>query len=242
VSSCWLGSLRNRIGGSAAFLGDKMGDPDAMEIGNNLINGSMVCFDNAPAPQFGDGAAPDLVGGHGIGQCGFDVVLPNPAPGAGGPGIGEHFAVSTRGLRTSFGSITSTNVGSLPPVTTSSGDQIHADLFNFTLAGSGLTGSGTVDPGQPPGSTGEAVLSTVFPNGSSAFTAFLTCHCSFGGQHGPVTVRAYGTTSPWGFTTGTFLVTSGGGPTPGVLSTLVGFGTFSGSGATLQLVEHLAIT
>ncbi len=243
VSSCWLGSLRNQIGGSALFQGNKFGDPDAMEIGNNLIRRNMICTGNKPAPQFGDGASADLVGGFATGQCGFDVVLPNPAPGSVPPGgIDQHFVVSTKTLQTFSGSITSTPAASLPPVTTSQGNQLRADLFNFTLAGSGLTGSGTFDPTQPPGSTGEAVLSTVFPNGSSAFTAFLNCDCSFGGQTGPVTIRAYGTTSPKGSTNGTFLITSGGGPTPGVLSTLVGYGTFSGSGATLQVIEHLAIT
>jgi hypothetical protein len=243
VSSCWLGSLRNQIGGSGLFQGNKMGDPDAMEIGNNLIRRNLTCTGNRPAPQFGDGASADLVGGFASGQCGFDVVLPNPAPGSVPPGgIDQHFVVSTQALQTFSGSITSTPAASLPPVTTSQGDQLRADLFNFTLAGSGLTGSGTVDPTQPPGSTGEAELSTVFPNGSSAFTAFLNCDCSFGGQTGPVTIRIYGTTSRKGFTKGTFLITSGGGPAPGVLSTLVGYGKFSGSGETLQLIEHLAIT
>jgi hypothetical protein len=242
VSSCWLGSLRNQIGGSAVFQGNKMGDPDAMEIGNNLIRGNMICTNNRPAPQFGDGASSDLVGGFATGQCGFDVVLPNPAPESGHGGIDQHFVVSTKTLQTFTGSITSTPAVSLPPVMTSQGNQLRADLFDFTLSGSGLTGSGTFDPSQPPGSTGEAVLSTVFPNGSSAFTAFLTCDCSFGGQSGPVTIRAYGTTSRTNVTKGTFLITSGGGPTPGVLSTLVGYGTFSGSGDTLQLIEHLAIT
>jgi hypothetical protein len=244
VSSCWLGSLRNQIGGSALFQGNRMGDPDAMEIGNNLIRRNLTCTANMPAPQFGDGASADIVGGFATGQCGFDVVLPNPAPGSVPPGgIDQHFVVSRQALQTYSGTITSTSAASLPPVTTSQGNQLRADIFNFTLTGAGLTGSGTFDPNQPPGATGEAVLSTVFPNGSSAFTAFLTCDaCSFGGQTGPVTIRAYGNTSPAGMTKGTFLITSGGGPTPDVLSTLVGFGTFSGSGDTLQLVEHLAIT
>jgi hypothetical protein len=34
--------------------------------------------------ELGDGdGSPDLVAGHASGQCGFDVILPNPTPGDG---------------------------------------------------------------------------------------------------------------------------------------------------------------
>ena len=59
MSSCWLGSLRNQIGGDATFINNSMGDPDAMEIGGNLIGENLTCYANAPAPQFGEGAAPN---------------------------------------------------------------------------------------------------------------------------------------------------------------------------------------
>ena len=50
-----------------------------------------------------------------------------------------------------------------------------------------------------------------FPNSSSTFTAFDTCDkCSFAGQNGSVSLRAYGTTTKKGFTSGTFLITSNG--------------------------------
>jgi len=256
LSSCWLGSLRNQIGGSATFIGNSMGDPDAMEIGGNLVNGNLTCFGNAPAPQFGDGAAPDLVGGWAFGQCGFNVVLPNPAPGAlasamppiPGYGISEHFAVSTRSLRTYFGTHTATAATAEPleEIPTDAGDTIFAQLNNFALTGGGLVGTGTYNGG-PPAQSGEAYLSTIYPDGSQSFTAFDTCDttCSFDGQSGAVTLRAYGKTSPSGFTHGTFLITSAGAvlptptsPIPG-LSTLVGYGTFWGFGATLHVVEHL---
>jgi hypothetical protein len=253
VSSCWLGSLRNQIGGDATFIGNQMGDPDAMEIGNNLIGEDLTCFKNAPAPQFGDGASSDLVGGQASGQCGFGVVLQNPAAeaiasnGASGVGIEQHFAVSTRHLKTYQGTHMATPVVSLPSVTTKAGNTLNAQIFNFALAGKGLVGTGTFPAGGTPGqSPGEAVLSTAFPNGSSTFTAFDTCDkCSFAGQNGSVSLRAYGTTTKRGFTSGTFLITSNGtilptatSPVPG-LATLVGYGSFSGSGATLHVVEHL---
>ncbi len=258
LTSCWFGSLRNQITGRASFIGNVMGDPDAMEIGNNLIDGNLACFGNDPAPQFGDGAAPDLVEGRGIGQCGLDVVLPNPAPeafqmnGLTGVGINEHFVVSTRSLGAYFGTHTSTNVGTLPgyPVTTESGDTIVADLNDFTLTGTGLTGTvtGTTIPSgaSPEPSQGERFLATAYPDGSQSFVAYDACGaCTFDGQTGMVTLRAYGTTNRSGFTRGTFLITSSGitlpsstSPIPG-LSTLTGYGTFFGSGNSVHVVEHL---
>ena len=253
VSSCWLGSLRNQIGGNATFAGNKMGDPDAMEIGNNLVRGNLACFQNAPAPQFGDGAAPDLVGRHALGQCGFDVVLHNPSPGAlqsnmtPGVGVREHFAVSIRSLGTFTGTHTVTAAGPpLESVMTDAGNTVVAQINNFVLAGTGLVGTGTSNGGPPGRSPGEAVLAIVHPNGSDQFMAFDNCSsCSFAGQSGAVSIRAYGTTTPSGFTSGTFLITSSGtvlptasSPVPG-LATLTGFGRFWGSGSTLHLVEHL---
>ncbi len=247
LDSCWLGSLRDQIGGSARFFNNSLGDPDALEIDNNVVHGDMGCANNTPAVQFGDsGSAPNLVGGRAFGECAFSVTAQNPAPGAGaGAGIEEHLTVSLWGLSSSHGSISQTSAASLPPVTTSAGDTINAELYNFTLAGSGLTGSGTYNSAMPPGASGEAVLSTTYPDGWTSFTAYLTCDCSYGGQTGTISIRAYGTVSPHGTTDGTFLITSGGGTATGSLSTLAGGGTFSSRGApagTLNLREHLEIT
>lgn len=259
LTSCWLGSFRNQIGGSATFVGNTMGDPDAMEIASNLIGGNMTCLDNTPGTpppgtpqstgvQFGDsGGSPNIVGGLGIGECGFNVVVPNPAPEADqGPGIPEHIAVSTWSLGTYYG--THTQIGpsvvTLPIGTTESGDVLSAEVNNVVLGGTGLTGTETYDPSQPLGSTGEAVAITAYPNGSESFTAYDNCTCTFDGQSGTVSIRAYGTVWPNGLTTGTFLVTSGGAGLGG-LSTLAGYGTFTNIGApagTLRLVEHLRIT
>ncbi len=246
VQTCWLGAVRVLVGGSIRVVGDATSDPDGMEIDDNLTGRNLVCLNNEPAVQFGDsGAAPNLVRGFGIGECGFGVVLPNPAPEAEeGPGTPEHIAVSTRSLTTSFGTRTLTEVASLPPVTTSSGDVITANLNDFALAGTGLTGSGTYDSSLPPGSSGDAVLSTVYPDGSRSFIAYDTCNCSFGGQSGPSTIRFYGTSAANGWTHGTFLIVSGGAVPGGGLQTLAGWGTFSSSSptGTWRLVEHLRIT
>jgi hypothetical protein len=242
--TCWMGTLRNQVRGSLTYVGNVTSDPDGMEINNNLMGGNMTCLKNDPAVQYGDaGAAPNLVGGFGIGECGFHVVIPNTGPNDT-PGVSEHISVSLRSLKTYFGTHTVTDhVESLPSVTTESGYKITADLNDFTLAGTGLTGSGTVDTTAPPGSTGEAFLATVYLDGSKSFIAYDNCNCSFGGQAGSTTIRFYGTTSAKGLTYGTFLVVAGG---TGVgLPTLAGWGTFTSAGqpaGTWSLVEHLRNT
>jgi hypothetical protein len=246
VHTCWMGALRVLVRGSLTWAGDVTSDPDGNEVNNNLMGGNLACLHNDPAVQFGDSAAaPNLVRGFGIGECGFGVVLPNPAPEAGeGTGTPEHIAVSTQSLKTYFGTHTSTTVTSLRPVRTESGYVITGSLNDFVLAGTGLTGSGTYNSSKPPGSSGDAVLSTVYPNGSRSFIAYDNCNCSFGGHSGPSTIRFYGTSSPNGSTHGIFLIISGGAVPGGGLQTLAGWGTFSSCRptGTWRLVEHLRIT
>jgi hypothetical protein len=243
VQTCWLGSLRNHVGASMTYRNNVTSDPDGMEINNNLMGANMVCTNNDPAVQYGDsGAAPNLVGGVGIGECGFNVVLRNTGPSDKGTAR-EHITVSVHALNVYFGTHRATVVAALPPVKTESGYTITAVLNDFTLTGHGLTGSGTVNLHKPAGSTGEAVLSTVFRPGSASFIAYDNCNkCRFGGQTGSTTLRFYGTTSG-GVTFGTFLVVAGG---TGVgLPTLAGWGTFSSAGqpaGTWGLVEYLANT
>ena len=152
-----------------------------------------------------------------------------------------HISVSLRSLKTYFGGHSATHVASLPAVTTTSGYTITAVLNDFTLSGKGLTGSGTVDLKLLPQPSGDAVLSTVRPDGSSSFIAYDTCNCSFRGKSGTVLIRFYGTTSASGFTHGTFLVSSGGAAN-GQLANLAGWGRFSSAGhGKWRLVEHLRI-
>jgi hypothetical protein len=244
-----------------------MADPDAMEVGSNLISGNMACFGNSAGGvstvQFGDGgAAPNMVGGWASGQCGFNVQVLNPAPEALAQEtppqtctpttcIPEHISVSTQTLGTYYG--THTQVGpsldTLSLGVTESGNTLGAELNNVVFAGTGLTGSVTaVFPptmADPLGSTGESVITTVHPDGSETFQADDVCAaCSFDGQSGSTAIRAYGTVSPNGVISGKFLVTSGGA-SGGGLGTLAGYGTFSSWGqpaGTLGLVEHLKIT
>jgi hypothetical protein len=246
VQTCWLGSLRNRVGGSVLASRNVTSDPDGMEITNNLMGGNITCLNNDPAVQFGDSAAaPNLVGGSASGQCGFSVVKPNPAASPGPPptkaGPLVHVSVSTSSLTTYSGRHAATHVTSLPSVTTTSGYTITGNLNDFTLSGDGLTGSGKVNVKLLPQPSGDAVLSTVYPDGSSSFIAYDTCSCRFGGHTGTVLIRFYGTTTASGFAHGTFLVTSGGAANGG-LADLAGWGRFSSAGhGTWRLVEHLTI-
>jgi hypothetical protein len=246
VQTCWLGSIANQVGGSLFAARNVTSDPDGMEIVNNLMGGNIACLNNDPAVQFGDSnLAPNVVGGWASGQCAFNAVKPNPAPSPGPPPVHAgplvHVSVSASSLTTYHGRHSATHVASLPPVTTTSGYTITANLNDFTLTGNGLTGSGKVNVKLLPQPSGDAVLSTVYPDGSSSFVAYDTCNCHFGGHAGTVLIRFYGTTTASGFTYGTFLLYSGGA-TNGALADLAGWGTFRSAGhSTWRLVEHLTI-
>ncbi len=90
LQTCWLGMLRNDVRGSLVAFKNTMADPDAGEIVQNTVRRDIVCVADSPAVQFGDsGASPNVVSGHAIGQCGFDVYQPDPnypnGDGTGGP-------------------------------------------------------------------------------------------------------------------------------------------------------------
>lgn len=82
LQSCWFGALRDKVGGNLVNAGNKLGDPDAEEVHSNHIRGNIGCFGNSPAVQFGDavGGVPNKVTGNAVGECAFNVLLPNPAP------------------------------------------------------------------------------------------------------------------------------------------------------------------
>ena len=70
VHSCWLGFIRDNVGGNATIQGNRMGDPDAMEIVTNTIGGNLGCFNNVPQAHVGDsGGSPNVVGGQKRGEC-----------------------------------------------------------------------------------------------------------------------------------------------------------------------------
>jgi hypothetical protein len=90
LQTCWLGSLRNTVGGNIIDVGNTMANPDAGEVLQNTVHGDIACFNNSPAVQFGDsGASPNVVSGQAFGECGFDVLSPDPnfpnGDGTGGP-------------------------------------------------------------------------------------------------------------------------------------------------------------
>jgi hypothetical protein len=70
LHSCWLGVIRNHVGGSVQLIGNRFGDPDAMEIVTNHISGNLACFNNNPAAQVGDSQGDqNIVLGQKRGEC-----------------------------------------------------------------------------------------------------------------------------------------------------------------------------
>jgi len=55
--------------------------PDGNELSDNTVYGNLVCSGNNPAVEYGDSnGVPSKVGGHATGECGFNVLIPNPSP------------------------------------------------------------------------------------------------------------------------------------------------------------------
>ncbi|HUA48615.1 MAG TPA: hypothetical protein VMA77_25510 [Solirubrobacteraceae bacterium] len=269
VGTCWLGAVRNWVGGNATFSNDQTSDPDGNEIEDNFVSRDLRCANDDPQIQFGDGAlSSNIAGGRASGECAFSVVLPNPAPEAmEGTGINMPISVSAWSLRRYDGTYTTTStVDSFNFGTTSTGDSLVGALADATIAGRGLKGSVAYDSatlGSPSasvltgcfggtcaGSPGEMYLGTVSPSGLTRFTLKITCACSLGANSGEAGIEVYGTSLPNGQSFGTFLITSGpdvfAGPPltvpTGGLGGLAGYGTFSSFGepsGTVRLVEHL---
>ncbi|MGO8960669.1 MAG: hypothetical protein ACLQFR_25320, partial [Streptosporangiaceae bacterium] len=89
LTSCWWGMFRNHIGGNVVNENINIPtNPDGNEDLGNVIQGNFVCQNNSPANQYGDAnTGPNEVGGNATGQCGFGVIVPNPAPEAGVIGV-----------------------------------------------------------------------------------------------------------------------------------------------------------
>lgn len=70
LRSCWLGIIRDTIGGNVVVVHNVMADPDANEVVTNVIGGNLACFHNDPHAQSGDShGAPNVVKGHKLGEC-----------------------------------------------------------------------------------------------------------------------------------------------------------------------------
>jgi len=82
----WFGFLRNVVNGSVAVTNNLASDPDADEVVTNTVHQSLICYGNSPAVQFGDsGGSPNKVGAFAVGECGFNVMLPDVNYDGGGP-------------------------------------------------------------------------------------------------------------------------------------------------------------
>lgn len=79
LSTCWLGLIGNQVNGLISVNNNLMGDPDAIEIGLNVVHGAMACSGNAlafpgpggvPTNSFdGSPPNPNMVTGRESGQC-----------------------------------------------------------------------------------------------------------------------------------------------------------------------------
>jgi hypothetical protein len=70
LHSCWMGFIRNHVGGSVHVWKNRFGDPDANEIVTNVIAGDLACFNNIPKAQVGDSEGEsNVVGGEKRGEC-----------------------------------------------------------------------------------------------------------------------------------------------------------------------------
>jgi hypothetical protein len=66
----WMGFIRNHVNGAVNLDDNTLVDPDGNEYVTNVINGSLNCSGNSPAPQVGDSeGSPNQVNGPKTGQC-----------------------------------------------------------------------------------------------------------------------------------------------------------------------------
>jgi hypothetical protein len=93
VTSCWMGTARVTVWGSAYYTSNKLADPDAIEILSNNIHGDLSCFRNSMVWDSGDLTnnlfprlpQPNIVDGRRGGQC----VLNSPTSPTDKPGPGK---------------------------------------------------------------------------------------------------------------------------------------------------------
>lgn len=82
LNTCWLGTIRNSVNGGEVVANNEMSDPDAIEIGMNVIHGNLTCSGNFLNPMLGPigggvptdffdglGPFPNTVTGRTTGQC-----------------------------------------------------------------------------------------------------------------------------------------------------------------------------
>jgi hypothetical protein len=80
MDTSWYGIIRNTVRGSVIDTNNTTA-PDGNEVSNNTVYGNLVCSGNNPAVEYGDSnGSPSEVGGNATGECGFNVLIPNPSP------------------------------------------------------------------------------------------------------------------------------------------------------------------
>jgi hypothetical protein len=85
----WYGIIRNTVHGNLVDTGNTAA-PDGNETINNTVYGNLVCTGNNPAVEYGDSnGGPNEVGGNAIGECAFNVLIPNPTPSSV-PGLSNY--------------------------------------------------------------------------------------------------------------------------------------------------------
>jgi hypothetical protein len=92
VQSCWMGLVELHVGNTVVMHGNKLADPDAIEILSNSIGGNLICRGNSATWDNGDTGPnlfprmpePNTVGRNRAGQC----VLSSPNTRSDQPGPG----------------------------------------------------------------------------------------------------------------------------------------------------------
>ncbi|MDQ2814650.1 MAG: hypothetical protein M3Z75_23025 [Actinomycetota bacterium] len=80
MDTSWYGIIRNTVRGSLINTSNTTA-PDGNEVSDNTVYGNLICSGNNPAVEFGDSDGfPSGVGGIATGECGFNVLIPNPSP------------------------------------------------------------------------------------------------------------------------------------------------------------------
>ena len=80
MDTSWYGIIRDTVRGSLIDANNTTA-PDGNEVSNNTVYGNLVCSGNNPAVEYGDSdGSPSEVGGNATGECGFNVLIPNPSP------------------------------------------------------------------------------------------------------------------------------------------------------------------
>ncbi len=88
LNTCFDASLRNIVRGNMTVTNNTggvfFGSADATEFVSNTVYGNLACSGNNPAVQLGDSdGLPNKVAGNATGECGFNVILPNPGFNSG---------------------------------------------------------------------------------------------------------------------------------------------------------------